>query len=218
MVISKIISFSLIYLLSNTPLHGISSLEAKINSIKEQQKIGNQLKFTPNPDIKTIEQQRSEFYAKEIVYPGSDLVVNPDDVLGSPDNKYAKIMPGGELIVKMEKPFSPLAFYNDGRLVVKGEAEYSVSVLVPFQESELKNDQVIPGKAEFAWMEVIPGVVTGGFDLPFAPQLEPLVYSSTREAVPGLGVNTLRIKNLGAKPLSIDAVIGYSDEKEKLGK
>jgi hypothetical protein len=214
MVISKIISFSLIYLLSNTPLCGASSLEANINSMKEQQKIGKPLKFTPNPDIKTIEQQRSEFYANEVMHPGSNLVVNPDDVLGSPDNKYAKIMPGGELIVKMEKPFSPLAFYNDGRLVVKGEAEYSVSVLVPFQESELKNYQVIPSKAEFAWREVIPGIVTGGFDLPFAPQLEPLVYSSTREAVPGLGVNTLRIMNLGTKPLSIDAVIGYSPEKQ----
>ncbi len=198
MVISKVISFSLIYLLSNTPLYGASSLEAKINSMREQQKISKPLKISPN-EAKLIENQSGEFYAKEIVQPGTDYVVNPDNALGEPDNNYAEIMPDGELTIKMEKPFQPISWYTDGRVVVKEEANYSLAAWVPILSTDpeypLIYGQDVQG-VKYVWREIIPGAVPGGFEIPGAPQSR---------------IDTIKIKNLGQEAIYIDAIIGYGN-------
>jgi len=97
-------------------------------------------------------QEANEFYVKEII--SSNLVNNPHYALGKQDDKYAEIMPGGELVLKMEKPFLPQEQYNDGKIIAK-DGEYSVAALV-----------------QDAWREIFPGVVPGGFKIPKSGQVQ----------------------------------------------
>jgi len=207
MVLSKLICFALVYSLGNSPAYGANGLEAMMNSPGEHQKIASNLKVNPNFELQTLERQLAEIYAREIVDDESKLYIRPQNALGKPDQKYAEILPGGELTVKMEKPFSPMTFYIDGRVVVNEEAgqqEYSLAVFAPMLQTEtfdnIVTDEVdIRKTIAYAWREVIPGLVPGGFDLPFAPQIH---------------VDTLKIINTGKEKLYLDAIIGYSLKKE----
>jgi hypothetical protein len=207
MVLNKLVCFALVYSLSNSPAYGANGLEAMMNSPGEYQTISSNLRINPNPEIQILERQLGMSYAKKVIPEESKDVDGAGNALGEPDGRYAEILPGGELTVKMGKPFSPMAFYNDGRVVVKEEAqnqEYSLAVLVPMIEAEVFDDKLIDiasimKTVAYAWREIIPGLVPGGFDMPFAPQIP---------------VDTLKIVNTGKEKLYLDAIIGYSLKKD----
>lgn len=184
-VIKKTSMFTLAFLLSNTPLYADASLEKLVNLQSAQQKRYGQViaqKVDYNAPTKIIETNANKFYAKEYFNPGTNLVINPEYVMGKPDNKYSEILPNGELTVIMEKPFSKLMFYAEGRIVSKNESDYSVAALVHMEGEE-------------AWRELVPTAIPGALDIPHDAQTL---------------VNTIKIKNTGSEPIHIDAVIGYS--------
>lgn len=125
-------------------------------------------------------QNTNKMYAKEVV--DYESVVNPKNALSKSDKEYAEILPhGGELTLKMEKPFPPLAFYNHGQVIAKPGVNYSLAALIPVEDT-------------YAWREIIPGLVPSGFKIP----KDDLTI-----------VDTIRIKNIDKKALYIDAVVGY---------
>lgn len=83
---------------------------------------------------------------------------------------------------------------DSGSVVGKGGADLGLEVWSPYQDKL--------GKQHYAWMPA--GLSATGFSFP-------LDYSYKDKT----GVNTIRISNLGAKSLFVDAVIGYDEEVER---
>ena len=133
-------------------------------------------------------QNKNNMYAKEVVDDWTKEVINPENALGNEDSKYAKILPGGELTLKMEQPFPPITFVNDGIIAAKGDSMYSLAALVPMEYVDDKEG------IKYAWREIIPNL-TGGFKIPKSCQTL---------------VDTIKIINPSEEPVYIDAVIGVA--------
>jgi hypothetical protein len=124
-------------------------------------------------------------------------VQNPKDSLGAPDGRYAEILPGGQLVVFMEKKIYPFPFIggnpeapgllDSGSVVGKGGADFSLEGWLPMQDTE--------DKQRCAWTPL--GLSVSGFCL--LP-----TYC--------MGMDMIRITNLGTKSLFVDAVIGYGKD------
>jgi hypothetical protein len=143
--------------------------------------------------------ERPRFYAIRIV--SEKDVLNAKDCLGAPDGRYAEILPGGQLVVLMEKTFIDI-----GTLVFKGETDYGLEGLFHVQNTQ---DE----RQDYAWIPfwsgrfIPPGMWPGGFSFgPGSPGLS--LYG-------GLGVDRIRISNSGSRSLFVEAVIGYHFEPER---
>ena len=194
MVLDRIITFLLLYSLAATPTSGLSQKKSNPLEIRAYNTIMKKVSFG-----NTLEQQIKESYANEIVHPGTDRIVDPNNALGKPDEKYALITPHGELTLRMEKPFPAMQAYNDGRVVIKeGSGEFSLAALVPVLETDPEYGVIMSqsdqGLLKHVWREIVPGLINGGFQIP--PSEQSLV-------------DTLKIKNVSEKNVYIDAVISY---------
>jgi hypothetical protein len=142
--------------------------------------------------------QRPKFYAVQIVC--EKEVQDVKDSLGAPDGRSAEILPGGQLVVLMQKTFIDI-----GTLVFKGEMDYGLEGWFHVQDTQ---DE----RQDYAWIPfwsgrfILPGMWPGGFSFgPGRPGLS--LYG-------GLGVDKIRITNAGTKSLFVDAVIGYGTEAD----
>ena len=132
--------------------------------------------------------ERPKFYALRIVF--EKEVQNAKDSLGAPDGRYAEILPGGQLVVLMEKNF-----IDSGTVVCKGEEDYGLEAWVQMQDTQDEQQN-------YAWM-IIQREPSNRFIF-FAA--DPI---SGMGGYWGMAVNTVRITNPGSKSLFVDAVIGY---------
>jgi hypothetical protein len=132
---------------------------------------------------------RPQFYALRIVCEKG--VQNAKDSLGAPEGRSAEILPGGQLIVFMEKNF-----IDSGTVVCKGEADYGLEGWFRIQETQ---DE----RQNYTWM-IIQRESCNRF----------LFFPESYIWWGNTGVNMIRITNLGTKSLFVDAVIGYRTEAD----
>jgi hypothetical protein len=144
-------------------------------------------------------QGRPKFYALRVA--SEKNVQNARDSLGAPDGLYAEILPGGQLVLLMEKKLYPFpsiggnpeggeGLADSGSVVGKGGADFSLEGWFTTQDTQ--------DKQHSAWVPLAAS--STGFC--FWP-----LYSA--------GANMIRITNLGTKSLFVDAVIGYGMEAER---
>lgn len=142
-------------------------------------------------------EERPKFYALRVV--SEKNVQNAKDSLGAPDGRHAEILPGGQLILLMEKKLYPFpniglipegGLADSGSVVGKGGADFNLEGWFTTQDAQ--------GKQYSAWVPLVVSLT--GFCI------WPLSYA---------GVNMIRITNRGIKSLFVDAVIGYGIEAER---
>ena len=173
MVLEKIVALYLATSLGGTPISAMSSPKEDVMNV--------------NPNIIQERIEPNQHYAREVIYEETKGVEFAHNALGRPDAKtdpgaaYAVIQPGGELTLKMDKPFAFYTFYDSGRIIAKKGAKCSVVAFVPTEDT-------------YAWREVLPGVVPGGIQ----------IHQSA-----GVKVDIIKIKNIGNEPAYLDAVVGY---------
>lgn len=138
--------------------------------------------------------ERPKFYAQRVV--SEKKVQNANDSLAAPDGRYAEILPGGELVLSMEKKIYPFTTLDSGTVVGQGEADYGLEGWLPIQDAL--------GKRGYGWIPLAVGESPGGFR--FSP-VEPYAGSP--------GLDMIRIINGGTKSLFVDAVIGYAVRAER---
>jgi hypothetical protein len=133
--------------------------------------------------------ERPKFYALQVVWEKN--VRSAKDSLGAPDGRSAEILPGGQLIVFMEKNF-----IDSGTVLCKGEADYGLEDWFRIQETQ---DE----RQNYTWM-IIQRESCNRF----------LFFPESYIWWGNTGVNMIRITNLGTKSLFVDAVIGYRTEAD----
>ncbi|MGA2363771.1 MAG: hypothetical protein ABSG73_15120 [Candidatus Aminicenantales bacterium] len=157
-------------------------------------------------------EERPKFYALRVVSEKS--VQNAKDSLGASDGRYAEILPGGQLVLQMEKGFCLFVLGSNqeegvemisGSVVGKGGADTSLELWSPWQARE--------GKYYCGWVAV--GLSAKGFSIPIDLGLYYDSKGITPPFIGNTGVNTVRITNLGTKSLFVDAVIGLDMEVER---
>jgi hypothetical protein len=139
--------------------------------------------------------ERSKFFALRVV--SEKNVVNAKDSLGAPDGRSAEILPGGQLVLFMERNFIDI-----GTLVCKGEEDYGLEGRVHVQNTQVEHQ-------DYAWM-IIHRDPSNGFDF--------ITVDAGGNFCPGswgMTVNMIRITNIGTKSLFMDAVIGYALQAER---
>jgi hypothetical protein len=138
--------------------------------------------------------ERPEFFASRVSY--QQDVINPDDVLGEPDERFAEIRPGGQMIIFMEDRIYPSMASDDGRVICRGDARYGLAGWFPVGDSQ--------DPQQYAWMPLVDGKSPSGFRL-----------SAFRPDTGSPGVNMLKIINNDSRSLFIDAFVGYGHEPEQ---
>jgi hypothetical protein len=152
-------------------------------------------------------EQRPKFYSLRVV--SEKNVQNAKDSLGAPDGRYAEILPGGQLVLLMEKelylfpgigwnPEGGGAPADSGSVVGKGVADFSLEGWLSMQDTQ--------GKQDYDWIPL--GLSATGFFI--SPPHLP-IYSPEGSA----GVDMIRITNPGTKSLFVDAVIGHGLKAER---
>jgi hypothetical protein len=144
-------------------------------------------------------QESSRFYALKVIY--EKKVQNAQDSLRAPDGRSAEILPGGQLVLLMEKILSPsrITGYGEnqgcadsGSVVGKGEGDYSLEGRFTWQDAQ--------GEQQHEWVRA--GPTATGFCIAPPPQ-------AICPFEDNFGVDMIRITNLGTNSLFVDAVIGY---------
>jgi len=138
--------------------------------------------------------ERPKFYAICVVF-GKD-VLNAKNSLGAPDGCYMEILPGGQLVLLMEKNF-----IDSGTVVCKGEEDYGLEAWVQMQDTQDEQQN-------YAWMIIQREPSNRFVFLGCDP-------NSGMGGYWGMAVNTVRITNAGTNSLFVDAVIGYGMEAER---
>jgi len=138
--------------------------------------------------------ERPKFYAICVV--SEKDVLNAKNSLSAPDGRYAEILPGGQLVVIMEKNF-----IDSGTVVCKGEEDYGLEGWVQMQDTQDEQQN-------YAWMIIQREPSNRFIFLGGDP-------NSGMGGYWGMAVNTVRITNSGTKSLFVDAVIGYGMEAER---
>jgi len=140
--------------------------------------------------------ERPKFYALRVV--SEKNVLNAKDSLGAPDGRYAEILPGGQLVLLMEKK---LYVYPVGSLDEGGGLAYS-GVIVAKGETA----SVFEG-----WLPI--NETQGGGHAWIAIGQSSTFYYVLPEAI--MSVDLVRITNTGTKSLFVDAIIGLDREAER---
>jgi hypothetical protein len=140
-----------------------------------------------------------KFYAVQVI--SEKGVRNAKDALGAPDGRSAEILPGGQLILLMEKELYviPVADQNygvglaySGAMVAKGETPALLEAWILIRNAK--------GEECYDWISI-----GGGVPSPF--------YHGWPEGI--ARTNKVRITNVGTESLFVDAVIGLGTEPEK---
>jgi len=143
--------------------------------------------------------QRPKFYALQVVY--EKQVQNAKDSLRSPDDQFAEILPGGQLVLLMENILFPSPITGNGEtagcvdsgsVVGKEETDFGLEGRFMWQDTQ--------GEQRHEWIPLGP-TATG-----FCISPPPLAIYSFKDSA---GVDMIRITNPGTKSLFVDAVIGY---------
>jgi hypothetical protein len=151
----------------------------------------------PGQEDQTLEQEdRPIFFASRVLY--QQDVVDPDAVLGEPDDDFAEILPGGQMIFLMEDRIYPSMASDDGLILCEGDIDYGLAGWFPVGDSQ--NPQ------QYAWLALLNGKSPSGFRL-----------AAFRPDSGSPGVNMLKIVNNDTKSLWLDAVVGYGHEPEDRG-
>ena len=190
MVLDKLVTIMLSLSLSSTPIVGTSSVKKGIYEPKSQGVIQERVENNTNLESSLQETNLKEFYAVEVVHPGTNGVINENYALGktgSGDKEAAEIPPHGKIILRMEKPFSPLQFHNEGRIVVNKDANFSVAAWIRTEYDEKQG-------VKYAWRWLALTLVPGGLDIPKCDQTI---------------VDTIMITNNGEEPMQVYGAIGY---------
>jgi hypothetical protein len=117
------------------------------------------------------------------------------DSLGAPDGRYAEILPGGQLVLLMEKNF-----IDSSTVVCEGEEDYGLEGWFRIQDTQ---DE----RQNYQWM-IIQRESSNRFTFISGQGYFYEWWGNT-------GVNMIRITNFGTKSLFVDAAIGYSLEAER---
>jgi hypothetical protein len=141
------------------------------------------------------QKKRPKFYALRVV--SEKNVQNVKDSVGAPDGRFAEILPGGQLVLLMEK-----RFYDTGTLVCKGDEHYGLEGLVHMQDTGVEQQ-------DYAWMIINRGP-SNRFDFVLSGP-EPGLLGGFW----GMTVDTIRITNTGTASLFVDAVTGYAIERKE---
>jgi len=154
--------------------------------------------YSPQRTPEQLQPQRPQFYALQVLY--EEDVRDPRNSLAAPDGHYAEILPGGMLVVQMEKklyPFPSLAspvgeggLADSGSVVGKGKTGSVLEGWFLIKDAQ--------GKQRDVWMPL--GLSASGF----------CIWLEGRA-----GVNMIRITNPGTESLFVDAVIGYGRETQR---
>jgi len=143
----------------------------------------------PGKVLEQDQPERPKFYALSVVC--EKKVQHAKDSLGTPDGRYAEILPGGQLVVLMEK-----TFIDSGNVVCKGEVDYGLEGFFHIQDTE---DE----RQNYAWIIINRDpLMTNRF----------LFFPGTDIWFGGTGVDKIRISNAGRKFLFVDAIIGYGGD------
>jgi hypothetical protein len=135
-----------------------------------------------------------KFYALRVV--SEKDVANAENSVGAPDGRFAEIMPGGQLVLLMEKKLSVFPVGSDSG----GGLAYSGVIVSKGDTDSLLEGWLANHKARGAGRAWVP-----------------LGQSSTfYYALPGghLSVEMVRITNFGPESLFVDSIIGYGVQKE----
>jgi len=153
------------------------------------------------PDAFSIQRQGQpepvRFYAVRVV--SEKGVLNSKDALGAPDGHYAEILPGGQLVLLMEKELYvfPVGSQNNGGGIGYGGLAYSGTVV-----AEGETAAALEG-----WLPVVEARGSGHLWVPIGT-------GSTVYIPPGsiMRVDLVRITNTGTTSLFVDAIIGVEPE------
>jgi len=143
--------------------------------------------------------ERSKFYALQVIFEKN--VQDAKDSLGAPDGRHAEILPGGQLVVLMEKKLYPFPIFrgwlegggglaDSGSVVGKGETDFSLEGWFLKQTTQCKQ--------HYVWRPLVLSI--SGF----------CVWLECEA-----GVDMIRIANSGTKSLFVDAVLGYGRRAER---
>jgi hypothetical protein len=148
----------------------------------------------PGPDrLRQDEKDRPVFFASQVL--SFQDVVNPERVLGEPDDQYAEILAGGQMTFLMEDRIYPSLASDDGIVVCNEDTRYGLAGWFPVGAPEEPR--------KYAWMPMGSGVSPSGFRVS-------TLYPDSGSP----GVNMLKIINNDSKSLFIDGVAGYGHEPE----
>jgi hypothetical protein len=140
--------------------------------------------------------ERPKFYAVQVV--SEKGVLNAKDALGAPDGRYAEILPGGQLVLLMEKK---LYVFLVGSQDSGGGLDYSGTVVAKGETAA-----VLEG-----WLPVVEAQGGGHRWIPIGQGST--VYYILPESI--MRTDLVRITNTGTTSLFVDAIIGVEPEKER---
>jgi hypothetical protein len=137
--------------------------------------------------------ERPRFYALRVV--SEKGVLNAKDALGAPDGRYAEILPGGQLVLLMEKKLEvfPVGDQNygiglaySGAIVAKGETPALLEGWILIRNAR--------GDQSNAW---IPIGASSARNYDYGAWLKGIEHT-----------DKIRITNTGTESLFVDAIIG----------
>ncbi len=148
------------------------------------------------------QKERPRFYAIRVV--SEKNVINARDSLGAPDGRETEILPGGKLVIILEKKIYPFPLTtgslesaglpDSGSIIGKGGEDIRLEGCLEKEDAQIKSD--------CEW--ILLGISTTGFYY-FPPPLPPDI------PVASTYIDMIRISNPGTESLFVDAVIGYGD-------
>lgn len=146
--------------------------------------------------------ERPKFYAIRVV--SEKDVINARNSLGAPDGRDTEILPGGRLVVILEKKLFPFLITgslesgpglpDSGSIVGKGGEHIRLEGCLEREDAQIKSG--------CEW--IVLGISTTGFYY-FPPPLPDDV------PIASACIDMIRISNPGTESLFVDAVIGYGD-------
>ncbi len=139
--------------------------------------------------------EQPKFYAVQVI--SEKGVLNAKDALGAPDGRYAEILPGGQLVLLMEKELEVfpvgdqdygigLAF--SGAIVAKGETPALLEAWISIRNAR--------GDERYAWIPI--GGATSARYYDYNAWLGGIEHT-----------DKIRITNIGTESLFVDAIIGW---------
>ena len=146
--------------------------------------------------------ERPRFYAVRVL--SEKDVINARNSLGVPDGHETEILPGGKLVIILDKKLYPLppatgslesaGLPDSGSIIGKGGEDIRLEGCLEREDAQIKSD--------CGW--ILLGISTTGFYY-FPPPLPPDI------PVASTYIDMIRISNPGTESLFVDAVIGYGD-------
>jgi len=146
--------------------------------------------------------KRPKFYAIRVV--SEKDVIHARNSLGAPDGRDTEILPGGKLVVILEKKLFPFLITgslesgpglpDSGSIVGKGGEYIRLEGCLEREDAHIKSG--------CKW--IVLGISTTGFYYFPPPLPDDVPIASTY-------IDMIRISNPGTESLFVDAVIGYGD-------